>query len=150
MVHPSHDHRPAIGTSPKHRWSAQDAPRAQIHRTAAVLPPQCHTPTSAATIQWFGDVFAMPHLHIRHRRCPKNFKGVVKTCDDFLRCPNFPAPSQCGWCAAGRCCCKWGRQLIGKCDHGISNKFRDPMLICLYLQLICSWCYVWHFIYICC
>ncbi len=128
-------HRPPIARpSPSDRDIAKASlkfsrpPRAQIYRTAAGLPPQCHPPTSAATARWFGDVFAMPHLHIRHRRCQKHFKGVVKTCDAFLRCPNFSAPPQCHHSAAGMpprdvCKCMQMRSPTHreghrrKCDH---------------------------------
>ncbi len=63
---------------------------------------------------------------------PKNFKGVVKTCDAFLRCPNFPAPPQCHRSATGMpsrdvCKCMQMRSPTHreghrrKCDHGITD-----------------------------
>ncbi len=139
-------HRPPVSWSPSNQnitkasLKSPRLPRAQIHRTSAGLPTQCHPSMSAATAWWFGDVFAMPHLHIRHRRCPKNSKGVVKTWDAFMRCPNFRAPPQC-YCSglpgvSPGDVCKWGCQLIGK---GIARNVTTALLSYLLLpnQLIC-------------
>ncbi len=116
-------HRPPISwPSPSDRDIAKVSlkclrrPWAQIHCTAAGLLPQWHPPTSAATARCFGDVFAMPHLHIRHRQCPKNFKGVVKTCDAQISQHHRSAIVVGLVCRRGMFAnvCKWGRQLIGK------------------------------------
>ena len=150
-------HRPPVSRpSPSDRDIAKTSlkfprpPRAQIYRTAAGLPPQCHPPTSSATARWFGDVFAMPHLHIRHRRCQKKFKGVVKTCDAFLRCPNFPVPPQCHRSAAGVppgdvCKCMQMRSPTHreghrkKCDHGITRESFFSLKVGTYLDTACSY-----------